>query len=261
MLAEQAAANSAPYLVVTFGNADTDWADEHPKFQGRFEKAGPLFKAIKNAGCDRVVFAGGMERPKLNPLRFDAKFLRVSSKLLPALKGGDDQTLRVIARIFETEGLTIVAAHDLLGGLLATAGVPTRIKPSDADRSDAHRAAEIVQGLSTLDIGQGAIVAQGTCLATESIQGTDVMLRFAAHYRDDYRPDPMGGRGVLFKAPKTNQDRRMDLPAIGPQTMRLAAEAGLAGIVTVSGGALILDQAELVSEADRLGMFLWVQEA
>lgn len=260
MLADKAKIDGLPYLVVVFGNEATEWTRDHPTFEARFEKAGPLFEAIKSAGCSRVVFAGGMDRPRLNPLKFDGKFLKLSSKLLPALKGGDGQTLRVVADIFETEGIEIVAAHDLLGDVLAVSGVLTKKQPNEADKLDAARAADIVANLSSLDIGQASVVAQGTCLAIETIQGTDEMLRFAATFKEEYRPDPDGGRGVLFKGPKTDQDRRMDLPTIGPDTIKRAKEAGLAGICTVAGGALILDIEAVVRCADEAGLFLWVTE-
>ena len=54
------------------------------------------------------------------------------------------------------------------------------------------------------------------------------------------RPDPKGARGVLFKGPKPGQDRRLDLPAIGPETVRGAAAAGLAGVAVEAGGVMIL---------------------
>ncbi|MHA1128546.1 MAG: UDP-2,3-diacylglucosamine diphosphatase LpxI domain-containing protein, partial [Alphaproteobacteria bacterium] len=65
--------------------------------------------------------------------------------------------------------------------------------------------------------------------------------------------------GVLSKAPKLDQDLRVDLPAIGPDTVRNAAKAGLAGIVISAGGVMVLDRETTISEADRLGLFLWVR--
>ncbi|HBB82607.1 MAG TPA: DUF1009 domain-containing protein, partial [Sulfitobacter sp.] len=38
-------------------------------------------------------------------------------------------------------------------------------------------------------------------------------------------------RAVLCKGPKTGQIREIDLPTIGPDTLRAAHAAGLAGVV------------------------------
>ena len=75
-----------------------------------------------------------------------------------------------------------------------------------------------------------------------------------------FRPDPAGARGVLFKGPKPGQDRRLDLPAIGPDTLRGAAAAGLAGVAVEAGGVMILGRAATVAAADAAGLFLWARE-
>jgi len=219
----------------------------------RFERPGRLFAALRAAGCGTVTFAGGMVRPRLRPLRFDLTMLRLAPRLLAGLRAGDDTTLRLIAGVFEAEGFEVVAPQALLPELPAVAGVHSRALPSDGDRADAARAAAIVAALGAVDVGQAAVVAQGICLGLESIQGTDALLDFVARTGSGFRPDPAGPRGVLYKAPKPGQDRRLDLPAIGPETLRGAAAAGLAGVVVEAGGVMILDHAATVAAADAAG--------
>ena len=67
--------------------------------------------------------------------------------------------------------------------------------------------------------------------------------------------------GILYKAPKPGQERRTDLPTIGPTTVLRAAEAGLAGLVIESGGVLVLDLPRVVALLDAADMFLWVRPA
>lgn len=256
LLAEDAAARGRNYRVVTFAGVPVDWAAAHPNIEAQFEKLGALFSDMKAANCHEVVFAGGMARPKLNPLRFDATFAKLSVKLLPALKSGDDATLRVIVAAFEDAGFAVRPAHEILSELTVGEGILTQARPTDDDRADAKRAAEIARVLGAVDVGQGAVVAQGICLGAEAIQGTDAMLRSVAD-SPDFRPDPEGARGVLYKAPKPQQDWRVDLPAIGPDTIRNAAAAGLAGVVIQAGAVIVLDRAEVVRAADEAGLFLW----
>lgn len=262
LIAEECRRRGRPHYVVRLPGVDLGWADGHPAISAVFEKPGRLFADLRKAGVGEVTFAGGIRRPELNPLRFDLKMLTLAPKVLAGLKAGDDSTLRLVAGIFEKEGLRLVGAHEILTSLAAPEGVlTTRARPSEADMKDARRARRIVRALGRVDVGQAAVVAQGICLGVESIQGTDALLTFVAETAQGFRPDATGGQGVLFKAPKPGQDWRLDLPAIGPATVERAAAAGLAGIAVEAGGVLLLDREGLVAAADAAGLFVLGLEA
>lgn len=256
LLAQDCVRRARDYVVVLFAGFSPDWAANLPRIEAEFEKPARLFKALKRGGFAHVTFAGSMQRPQLRPLKFDWKFLKLAPSLLPALKSGDDVTLRTITAIFESEGLQIVGAHDVLQSLLAPVGIQTIAKIGKADWADIKRGFEIAETAGKLDVGQGAVVAQGICLAVESIQGTDVMLRFVADTGAAYRVDVNGAKGVLCKVPKPGQDWRVDLPSIGPRTIENAAKAGLAGVAVQSGGVLVLGLEETITKANELGLFL-----
>jgi DUF1009 family protein len=61
---------------------------------------------------------------------------------------------------------------------------------------------------------------------------------------------------VLVKLVKPGQDRRADLPTIGPRTIDAAAAAGLRGIAFEAGGTLFTDRAACIAHADATGLFL-----
>lgn len=254
LIAADCARRGAPYRVVVFDGLDLDWLAGEPVVRASFEKPGRLFADLRAAGCTDVTFAGGMTRPALRLLRFDWTMLRLAPRVLRGLRSGDDTTLRMIARIFEAEGFTVQAPHEILPDLLAPAGTLGRVAPSARDRTDAERAATIVAAMGAVDVGQAAVVGQGICLGVESIQGTDVLLDFVARTAAGFRP---AGAGVLYKAPKPGQDLRLDLPAIGPGTIRGAAAAGLAGVAVKAEAVMILGYAETVAAADAAGLFLW----
>lgn len=258
LLAEDCARRGQPYRVVVFEGMALDWLDGHPTLPAVFEKPGRLFADLRRAGCRTVTLAGGIARPELKPRRFDLTMLRLAPRILGGIRSGDDATLRLVAEILEGEGLRLRAPHDILADLLAAPSVPTRAQPSEADRADAARAAAILAHLGAADVGQAAVVAGGLCLGVETIQGTDAMLGFVARTDPRHRGQ---ARGVLVKAPKAGQDWRVDLPAIGPDTVSAAAEAGLAGIAVQAGGVLILDREATIARADAAGLFLWGREA
>lgn len=224
----------------------------------RVERLVPFLDALVERGVTQVCFAGAMRRPRLEPELFDARTATLVPRLIGAMQAGDDATLRAVIELFEEWGLGVVGADDIAPDLVPGPGVLTGT-PGPADAEDAARAAAIVAALGGVDVGQGAVVAQGLCLAVESLPGTDAMLDFAALHQG-LKPDPTGARGVFYKAPKPDQDRRIDLPAIGPQTVARAAAAGLAGIVWQAGGVLLLDRAATQAAAEAAGLFLWARE-
>jgi UDP-2,3-diacylglucosamine hydrolase len=225
----------------------------------RVERLVPFLDHLAECGVTRVVFAGAIRRPRIEPELFDARSATLVPRILGALQEGDDAILRAVAAIFEDWDFSVVGADEIAPDLVPGAGCVTGA-PSDADHKDAARAAEILAAIGPLDIGQGAVVAQGLCLAIETLPGTDAMLEFVATHAGGLRADPKGGRGVFYKAPKPGQDRRFDLPTLGPATVRAAARAGLAGIVWEAGGAILLDRGAMQAEAEALGLFLWARE-
>lgn len=223
----------------------------------RVERLVPFLRSLGDAGVDRVVFAGAVHRPRLDPSLFDAATAQMVPRLLAAMQAGDDATLRAVIAIFEEMGFTVVGAQDVAPDLVPGPGVLAG-NPSEDDRADAARAAAIVAALGAVDVGQGAVVAQGLCLAVETLPGTDAMLDWVA--QTARRPDPKGARGVFYKAPKPGQDRRIDLPTLGLDTLARVQAAGLAGIAFQAGGVILLDRAAMLAEAERLGLFLWARE-
>lgn len=253
LLANECRRIGRAYVVVQFQGIKLDWAKDHPTEPAEIETLDRLFARLHSIGCLAAVFAGAMARPHVDVTRLDG----TSAGLLASINTGDDTTLRAAAALFESRGMVVEAAQDILPDLLVGAGALGQIIPTADDLEDMARAAEIVVALGRADVGQAAVVAQGICLGLESIQGTDALLRFVKETGAGFRPDPLGANGVLFKAPKPQQDRRFDLPAIGPETAKAAAKAGLAGIGLAAGQVLVLDRAATIATAQQLGLFIY----
>jgi DUF1009 family protein len=227
----------------------------------RFERLVPFLAGLRGEGVAAVVLAGAMGRPRLDPALFDAETARAVPRVLAAMQGGDDGLLRAVIGLIEDEGLAVLGVEAVAPGLVPGPGVLTRAQPGAGDRRDAERAARIVAALGAADVGQGAVVAGGLCLAVEALPGTDAMLDWVAAVAGGFRAGPGAARGLLYKAPKPGQERRADLPAIGPGTVARAVSAGLAGIAWESGGAIVLDRGAAVEAADAAGLFLWSRPA
>jgi UDP-2,3-diacylglucosamine hydrolase len=227
-----------------------------PDLSFRLERLVPFLRALQDHGVTQVTFAGAAERPRLDPGLIDPMTAQLLPRLMAAMRQGDDATLREVIAMFEDEGFAVVGVRDLAPGLIPDAGL-LHGRPTDGDIRDASRAADIVAALGAVDVGQGAIVQQGLCLAVEALPGTDAMLRAVADLPATLRPDPASGRGLFYKAAKPGQDPRIDLPTIGPDTVHLVAAAGLGGIAWAAGQVICLDQPEMIRLADQHGVFLW----
>ncbi|MEQ8896715.1 MAG: UDP-2,3-diacylglucosamine diphosphatase LpxI [Roseovarius sp.] len=223
----------------------------------RLEQIGTLFSAMKQAGIDRMVFAGSLVRPALDPSAFDAEMAAIAPRLMAALQMGDDGLLRTVIEIFEDQGFSVVGAHQVLPSLTADPGLHAGTEPDDGTRSDIARATRILRGIAPLDVGQTCVVAGGQCLGIETVQGTDALLRFVAATPPEFRRDH---RGVLVKAAKAGQDLRIDMPTIGPRTVEAVADAGLAGLVIEAGKVMILDRETTLQAARDKGIFLVASE-
>ena len=257
-IAERRAAAGLHTHLVIFPDCAEPWMDSHSHCHHEFERLGRVFRDLKSHNITHVTFAGAMNRPRIRPWRIDLKTLGIVFRALPLLRKGDDEMLRGYAAMVEAEGFRMIGAAEILGDDLKVPPGPLgQHSPGDQDRADAARAAAIVRDLGPHDVGQGAVVANGLVLAIEAIEGTDLMLSRIAALPTERRASAPPPCGVLFKGPKPDQDRRLDVPTIGPATVTAAKAAGLSGLVAVAGETMLLSPSDTRAEADAAGLFVY----
>ena len=219
-------------------------------------QAGRFFRLARAEDCRDVVFIGTVLRPPITQLRLDWQTIRAMPGLIRAYRGGDDKLISGVARIAERGGLRVVGVKDVAPEVLVPQGVLGRHRPSERDRADIARALEVIAALGPFDVGQAAVVADNNVLGVEAAEGTDNLLNRIAELRRIGRVTSAPGIGVLVKAPKPGQDRRLDLPSIGPRTVENVARAGLAGLAVTAGSTMIAEPDAVTAAADREGIFL-----
>ncbi|HLN10513.1 MAG TPA: UDP-2,3-diacylglucosamine diphosphatase LpxI [Xanthobacteraceae bacterium] len=217
---------------------------------------GRLQRLAAQESCREMVWIGTVLRPSLRQIRLDLTTLRELPRILAAFRGGDDHLLTMLGRIFEEHGLKLVGAHEVAPEILARDGALGRLTPGDRDRADIARALAVLAATGPYDIGQAAVVADNHVLALEAAEGTDNMLARIADLRLQGRVRSRIGTGVLVKAAKAGQDRRFDLPSIGPQTIAGVAGAGLAGLAVVAGDVIIAEPQRVAVAADAAKVFV-----
>ncbi len=244
------AAGRHVFIVGIEGFAEPAVIGAWPHATVRLGAAGKLLSLMRNAGVRDLVLVGPVRRPSWLSLYPDAEGAKLLTRIGKAAFSGDDGLLAAIVRVLGEEGFRVLGAHEVLTEALAPEGLLSRAAPDAAAMADIRRGVDVVRMLGRVDVGQCCVVQQGVVLAVEAIEGTDAMLARAAAL---CRP---GAPGVLVKLVKPGQDRRADLPTIGPNTMLGAKAAGLAGIAFEGNGTILSDREGTVAAADANGLFL-----
>jgi DUF1009 family protein len=250
LVAETAAAEGRAVFMIAFqGQAEPSSVAGFPHVWARLGEAGKTISELKKARVVDLVMAGAVRRPSLAELGLDWRgtqlFARIGARAL-----GDDGLLRAVTRELELEGFRLIGADAVLANALAAAGIMGVHAPDSQANADIAHGVRVARALGSLDIGQAVVVQQGLVLGVEAIEGTDALLVRAGEQRRD------GPGGVLIKIAKPGQERRVDLPTIGIQTVTRAAQSGLRGIAIEACSSLMLDRAATIARADEAGLFL-----
>ena len=259
-VARRCQAEGRPFYVVRINGFADDSLARYEGAESGIGEFGRTFKLLKSAGCEAVCFAGVVQRPDFRQMKPDLKGAAILPGMIAAATKGDDALLRHVLGVFEAEGFAVEGADQVLGGETVPAGALGRHAPDEAALADLRKALEVARAAGGLDIGQGAVVADGLVLAVEAQEGTDAMLARVAGLPEAIRGRTDARRGALAKAPKPIQDERVDMPVIGVRTIEGAAAAGLAGVAGMAGKLILLDREAIIETADRLGLFVWGED-
>lgn len=212
-------------------------------------KVGYIIKNLKGAGVEKLVFAGAIQRPNFSKLSPDMKGMKLLTRLTTEIGQGDNALLTTIIRFMEKEGFEVIGIENVMDGLVAEEGVLTKGKVDKQTTKDIALGTQILKSLSPFDIGQAVIVDHGQVLGIEGPEGTKQLIARVANLR---KRD--GQSGALIKMAKTSQDRRIDLPSIGTETVNQLHHAGIKTVAVDAGSSLILNKTETISLANELGI-------
>ena len=238
------------------GSAERATIERFPHHWIYIGQLGRFFRTARAEGCHEVVFIGALVRPSLwqvHPNLWDVRFFL---QVLAAFRGGDNHLLSSMGRLLEAHGFILRGAHEVAPEILVPEGSLGSVQPTQRDRDDIALGIDYLHATGAYDVGQAAVVAGKHVLAVEAAEGTDQMLARIADLRANGRLRAATGSGVLVKAPKPGQDRRFDLPSIGPQTVEGVARAGLAGMAVVAASTIIAEPDLVIAAADRAKIFV-----
>ena len=238
-LADSARSRGEEVVIIRIaGQADADFS-AFEVFDAPLGAVGQARDLIQQAGCDRVVMVGKINRPSLSQLKPDAAAVKLLAR---AVGRGDDALLRVISEFLAEAGIETLSPKRFLPGAMMPAGIVTG-SLADELRRDIDGGKAVLDALGKHDVGQGAVLQDARVLAIEGAEGTDGMLRRVATLIDPAAPP-----AVFVKRRKSGQDARLDIPVVGEETLRLAAESGVRVVALEAGGVMLAAEPETLWE-------------
>ncbi|MCX7970194.1 MAG: UDP-2,3-diacylglucosamine diphosphatase LpxI [Negativicutes bacterium] len=174
----------------------------------------------------------------------DARYDRRFAAVLDSLPDRADDTLTLgFVRELRREGILVLDQTLALADLFVPAGLVAGRPPTAGERDDMVFALRMARAIGRLDIGQTVVVKNRAVMAVEAIEGTDACIRRS-------RAVSNGGT-VVGKAAKPQQDRRFDVPTVGPETLRAMVDGGATALVIEAGQTLLVDRQQVRQMAVR----------
>ena len=249
LLAERARKAKIPLRLIELGGETSpELVSSFPEDERAAVKVGQvgkLLKELKKFDAGYAVMAGQVTPGKLfKGLHPDLKAIR----MLAGLDRKNAETIfGAIGDEIEKIGVHLLDARVFMDEDLASEGVMVKGKEKIDPEHLAH-GIEIARENARLDVGQGVVVSQGTVLAVEAFEGTNAMLKRAGQF---------GAKNCLFvKLGKPKQDTRFDVPVFGLQTLQEMKDVGIGNAALEMGSVLLLDKAEILKQAKKLGIGL-----
>jgi hypothetical protein len=206
-----------------------------------------LIERLKSHGVREAIMAGKVTKEVLLTQRagFDAELLAL---LAGAREMSAANLLGAVGTRLAKEGITLLDSSTFLKSSLCPAGVLTARRPTAGEEEDIAVGRQAARAIAALDIGQTVVVKGKIVVAVEALEGTDAAIR---------RAHALAGGGlVVVKTAAPGQDRRFDLPVVGPDTLATLREASVSCLAMEAGVTLLLDRAGLLAAAEQAGLCL-----
>ena len=206
----------------------------------RVGQLGRLLRFFREEKVHHAIMAGQIAPKNLFDLHPDWKALLLIGKLR---QRNAESIFAAIADELAKIDVALLPATTFLEDSIATAGLIAGPKLSRREEEDVDLGWKIAKEIARLNIGQTVIVKNGTIIAVEAFEGTnEAIRRCGALARKD---------AIMAKVAKPNQDMRFDVPVIGVETVRVAADAKLRVIATEAGKTLLLEKDAIIDLANR----------
>ena len=238
------------YLIIDLTNGK--FKKEKHSYKVSIGQFGKIIKILKDNKCTKVLFAGKVRKPNFSKLRLDFKGIYYIPRIIKSSKLGDAAILKQIIKILKEQKIKTISSLTFNSELTLKKGSYAKTKPNRDDKIDIKKAITTLNKLGKYTYSQGAVVRNRKVIAIEGKDGTQKMLKRC-------KSKKFINKGVLVKFPKKKQDLRIDLPAVGLNTLTQCKSAGLKGIVLKGKRNIFLERKKCIIFANKNKMFITVK--
>jgi len=200
---------------------------------------------LKKEGISELLLAGKID-PRvllLRPEGLDAAARDIVGQLADL---GPMSVLGVLIGFLASQGIKVLDPTPFLKDFFCAPGVLTRTAPTEDVLADIAFGRPKARALADLDVGQTVAVKNRLVIAVEGLDGTD---------RTILRAGELTGPGVVVvKVARTRQDPRLDLPAVGLETVRSLVRARGRALWFEAAAMPFFEKDEAVALADGSGV-------
>ena len=198
---------------------------------------------------EKIIMLGKVNRPSIKDIKFDIETVRVIKNYFLENKG-DNNLLTFIQDYFLKKGFPIFDWTYYCKELFANKKYLTTKIPSKKAISNMIKGIGSFKILGRSDIGQSMIIQNEIILGLEAVEGTDELIKRCFNYKKK------GDGGVLIKLSKYKQNRLLDIPTIGLETLKLLKKYDYEGIFLEINKCLIINKVEVIKYANSNNLFM-----
>lgn len=208
-------------------------------------KFGDLIDTLKKHSIKEAIMAGKVPKSLLYKSKITPDLRAV--KLLFSIKDkSDDAILNAITKELAGEGIEIIDTVRFSPHLITPDLCLTKTQPDEEQWKDIEFGWKIAKDIGQLDIGQTVVIKGKAVMAIEAIEGTDETI---------LRGGQWAGEGaVVVKVSKPQQDMRLDVPAVGLDTLKVMEKVKAHVLAIEAARSMIVGREAVVEEADRAGI-------
>lgn len=213
---------------------------------------------LNRNSIDEIVLIGKIDRPDLSRFKLDGIIDKYLNKLISAYKHGDGEILNVVISIFNENGFKVVSINSLTSNFSFSMKNKDKIfNKNNSDYDDINKALKILNDLSKYDNAQSIVIDNGYILGIEAAEGTDEMLNKIYKYKKKMKLIKKN-TGILVKLPKKNQSLKVDLPVIGPKTIKQLKKSKINSIAVSKKYTLVNNLNRTLTEIEKSKINLYL---
>ena len=243
--------NIEVFCVLLNAFADKDKYKDFNNINVSFGQVGKVINFFKKNNIENIVFAGGVKKPSIGLMKLDFKGFLLLKQLLKNKMLGDNTVLETVISFLNKYNLNVLEIDSILDDIKLNKGNNTKISANDYIENIEY-GKNILQSLSDFDIGQSIVIQQKNVIGIEAVEGTENLIKRCKDLKYN-----KGQKAILVKIKKLNQTRKIDLPTIGPDTIKQVYEAGFAGIAIDCENCIVLSIDKVIDLANKYNLFIY----